>query len=41
MATLFSDPFVDLQFSNRQSKTLPYQVQADTQIHTVDECLSK
>lgn len=30
MATLFNDPFMEPQFSNRQSKTLPYQVQADT-----------
>lgn len=26
MATLFSDPFMEPQFSNRQSKTLPYQL---------------
>ncbi|XP_023264204.1 CREB-regulated transcription coactivator 3-like isoform X2 [Seriola lalandi dorsalis] len=26
MATLFTDPFMEPQFSNRQSKTLPYQL---------------
>ncbi|XP_050931450.1 CREB-regulated transcription coactivator 3 isoform X2 [Lates calcarifer] len=26
MATLFSDPFMEPQYSNRQSKTLPYQL---------------
>ncbi|XP_070690612.1 CREB-regulated transcription coactivator 3 [Pempheris klunzingeri] len=26
MATLFSDPFMEQQFSNRQTKTLPYQL---------------
>ncbi|XP_070814351.1 CREB-regulated transcription coactivator 3 isoform X2 [Chaetodon trifascialis] len=26
MATLFNDPFMEPQFSNRQSKTLPYQL---------------
>ena len=27
MAALFSDPFMEQQFSNRQNKTHPYQVQ--------------
>lgn len=26
MGTIFSDPFMEQQFSNLQSKTLPYQV---------------
>lgn len=30
MAALFSDPFMEAQFSSRQSKTLPYQVPAHT-----------
>lgn len=38
MAALFSDPFMEPQFSNRQSKTLSYQVQTDTQTDSVHEC---
>lgn len=32
MAALFNDPFMEPQFSNRQSKTLPYQVDTHTRI---------
>lgn len=28
MATIFGDPFMEQQFSNLQSKALPYQVDA-------------
>lgn len=34
MASLFSDPFVEQQFSTRQNKTLPYQVRAEKHVRT-------
>lgn len=34
LASLFSDPFVEQQFSTRQNKTLPYQVRAEEHVCT-------